>query len=75
MSATAADTVPGRGGLSSLWHRQLYSYPDTGARFTYLAITVLDATTGDPKRVWEFGRDPGALGNFAQLGPDRRLVR
>ena len=41
MSATAADTVPGRSGLSSLWHRQLDSYPDTGARFTYLAITVL----------------------------------
>ena len=45
MSATAADTVPGRGGLSSLWHRQLYSYPDTGARFTYLAITVLATIT------------------------------
>ncbi len=45
MSATAAETVPGRGGLSSLWHRQLYSYPDTGARFTYLAITVLATIT------------------------------
>ncbi|HEY1644579.1 MAG TPA: MFS transporter [Streptosporangiaceae bacterium] len=46
MSATAADTVPGqRGGLSSLWHRQLDSYPDSGARFIYLAITVLATIT------------------------------
>jgi MFS family permease len=46
MSATAADTVPGhRGGLSSLWHRQLDSYPDTGARILYLAITVLATIT------------------------------
>ena len=46
MSATAAHPVPGRGGwLSSLWGRQLDSYPDTGLRITYLAITVLATIT------------------------------
>src|SRR5215467_656142 len=42
MSATA-DTLDARGpgGLSFLWRRQLDSYPETGARVTYLAITVL----------------------------------
>src|SRR5215471_7990740 len=39
---TTADLVTERpGGLSSLWRRQLDSYPATGARVTYLAITVL----------------------------------
>ncbi|HET7013010.1 MAG TPA: MFS transporter [Streptosporangiaceae bacterium] len=43
MSATAEDVVSDRpsGGLSFLWRRQLDSYPDTRARVTYLAITVL----------------------------------
>ena len=43
MSATAEDLVSDRpsGGLSFLWRRQLDSYPDTRARVTYLAITVL----------------------------------
>jgi MFS family permease len=46
MSATAADTVPGqRGGLSSLWHRQLDSYPESRSRVIYLAITVLATIT------------------------------
>ena len=46
MSATAAHPVQGRGGwLSSLWGRQLDSYPDTGLRITYLAITVLATIT------------------------------
>src|SRR5262249_6647448 len=42
MSATA-DTLDARGpgGLSWLWRRQLDSYPETGPRVTYLAITVL----------------------------------
>src|SRR5215471_2346677 len=42
MSATA-DTLEARGpgGLSFLWRRQLDSYPETPARITYLAITVL----------------------------------
>jgi MFS family permease len=31
--------------LSSLWGRQLESYPDTGLRITYLAITVLATIT------------------------------
>jgi MFS family permease len=39
---TTADLVTERpGGLSSLWRRQLDSYPATGARVTFLAITVL----------------------------------
>jgi len=42
MSATAEDLVSDRaGGASFLWRRQLDSYPETGARVTYLAITVL----------------------------------
>jgi MFS family permease len=42
MSATAGELVPDqRSGLSFLWRRQLDSYPETGARVTYLAITVL----------------------------------
>jgi MFS family permease len=45
MSVTAADPVPGRAGISSLWHRQLDAYPQTGARFLYLAITVLATIT------------------------------
>ncbi len=46
MSTTAVHPVPGRGGfLSSLWGRQLDSYPDTGLRITFLAITVLATIT------------------------------
>ena len=46
MSATTADPVTGRGGgMSWLWRRQLDSYPDTGARLLYLAITVLATIT------------------------------
>ena len=41
MSATAAGLAPERRGVSVLWRRQIDSYPDTGARFLYLAITVL----------------------------------
>src|SRR5580704_1164417 len=42
MSVTAEETVSGRsGGMSFLWRRQLDSYPDTGPRVLYLAITVL----------------------------------
>jgi MFS family permease len=42
MSVTAAGSVPGRrGGLSSLWNRQLDAYPDTAMRMTFLGITVL----------------------------------
>jgi MFS transporter, ACS family, D-galactonate transporter len=42
MNATA-DTLESRpGGVASwLWRRQLYRYPDTGARVAYLIITVL----------------------------------
>lgn len=42
MTATA-DTVdaPSSGGVSWLWRRQLDYYPNTGARVSYLAITVL----------------------------------
>jgi MFS transporter, ACS family, D-galactonate transporter len=39
---TTADLVTGRpGGLSSLWRRQLGAYPNTVARVSFLAITVL----------------------------------
>jgi len=43
MSVTAEEMVSGsrRGGMSWLWRRQLDSYPDTGPRILYLAITVL----------------------------------
>jgi ACS family D-galactonate transporter-like MFS transporter len=46
MSATTADQVSGRrGGLSSLWNRQLDSYPQTGPRYFYLGLTVLATIT------------------------------
>jgi len=46
MTATTADPVSGqRGGLSWLIHRQLDSYPDTGRRVLYLAITVVATIT------------------------------
>jgi MFS family permease len=46
MSATATDLIPGRQGKASwLWRRQLNSYPDTGPRVLYLAITVLATIT------------------------------
>jgi sugar phosphate permease len=46
MTATTAGPVSGQRGLwSSLIHRQLYSYPDTGLRVLYLSITVLATIT------------------------------
>ncbi len=45
MSATAADPVTGRSGASWLWRRQLDTYPDTGPRVMYLALTVLATIT------------------------------
>ena len=46
MTATTAEPVSGqRGLLSSLIHRQLDHYPDTGRRVMYLAITVLATIT------------------------------
>jgi MFS family permease len=42
MSVTADELATERpGGVSSLWRRQLDSYPNTGPRVTYLGITVL----------------------------------
>ena len=42
MSVTADEIGSGSsGGVSWLWRRQLDSYPDTGPRVMYLAITVL----------------------------------
>jgi MFS family permease len=38
---SATEVAPGRGGVSWLWRRQLESYPNTGPRVLYLAITVL----------------------------------
>ncbi len=46
MTATTAEPVSRqRGVLSSLIHRQLDSYPNTGPRVMYLAITVLATLT------------------------------
>ena len=46
MSATATDLAPGRRGKGNwLWRRQLDTYPDTGPRVLYLAITVLATIT------------------------------
>jgi ACS family D-galactonate transporter-like MFS transporter len=46
MNATATDLAPGRrGGVSWLWRRQIDTYPDTGPRITYLALTVLATIT------------------------------
>ncbi len=46
MTATTAEPVSGqRGGLSWLIHRQLDSYPETGPRVMYLAITVIATIT------------------------------
>jgi MFS family permease len=46
MSGTAAQPVPSRPGwVDWLFKRQLDSYPETGARVTYLAITVLATIT------------------------------
>jgi MFS family permease len=46
MNVTEVDTAPGRrSGLSWLWQRQLGTYPDTGPRMFYLALTVLATIT------------------------------
>jgi MFS family permease len=42
---TATDVPTGRGGMSFLWRRQIDSYPDTGPRIAYLALTVLATIT------------------------------
>jgi MFS family permease len=41
MSVTAAGSMEGHRGWSSLWNRQLDTYPDTTPRVMYLGITVL----------------------------------
>ncbi len=45
MTATTAEPVSGQRGLSSLIHRQLDYYPNTGRRVMYLTITVLATIT------------------------------
>ncbi|HEY2284428.1 MAG TPA: MFS transporter, partial [Streptosporangiaceae bacterium] len=46
MSSTTESPVSSQGGgLSFLWHRQLESYPTTGRRYLYLALTVLATIT------------------------------
>src|SRR5258708_17380409 len=46
MSATATDLAPSRRGRGGwLWRRQLDTYPNTGPRVMYLAITVLATVT------------------------------
>jgi MFS family permease len=41
MTVTAAGETTNRGFVSSLWNRQLDTYPDTGPRLMFLGITVL----------------------------------
>ncbi len=41
MTVAAAGSTTGSKGLSSLWNRQLDTYPETGPRMMYLGITVL----------------------------------
>lgn len=45
MTTTTAEPVSGPGLLSSLVRRQLNTYPNTGARVFYLALTVLATVT------------------------------
>ncbi|MDE3204162.1 MAG: MFS transporter, partial [Acidobacteriota bacterium] len=45
MTVAAAESGTGSRGISSLWNRQLDTYPDTGPRMLYLAITVLATVT------------------------------
>jgi MFS family permease len=45
MTAATADPVSGQRGFSSLYRRQLDSYPDNGRRVLYLALTVLATVT------------------------------
>jgi MFS family permease len=48
MSVSAARPIPGRaqgGFMSTLWSRQLDSYPDTAARVGYLALVVIITTS------------------------------
>ncbi len=46
MAGATTETAPSRrGGLSWIWSRQLNSYPDTGPRLGFLAITVLATIT------------------------------
>ncbi|HEY2079139.1 MAG TPA: MFS transporter [Streptosporangiaceae bacterium] len=45
MTATTAEPVSGQRGFSSLIHRQLDYYPNTGARVMFLAITVIATVT------------------------------
>src|ERR1700729_1911197 len=41
MSATATEPRTTQGWSTTLWRRQLDTYPSTGPRYVYLAITVL----------------------------------
>jgi MFS family permease len=45
MSTTAGTLTRDGGWASRLWRRQLYGYPDTGARVVFLLITVLATVT------------------------------
>ncbi|HEY6480477.1 MAG TPA: MFS transporter [Streptosporangiaceae bacterium] len=45
MSATTESSASSTGGISGLWNRQLESYPSTGRRYFYLALTVLATIT------------------------------
>ncbi len=45
LTTTEAVTQAPPGGVSRLWNRQLETYPETGPRMLYLAITVLATVT------------------------------
>jgi sugar phosphate permease len=45
MSATATEPLKAQGWSSTLWRRQLDTYPSTGPRYAYLGITVLATIT------------------------------
>jgi MFS family permease len=45
MSATTESPASSTGGISGLWNRQLETYPSTGRRYFYLALTVLATIT------------------------------
>jgi MFS family permease len=45
MSATTESPAASTGGISGLWNRQLETYPSTGRRYFYLALTVLATIT------------------------------
>jgi serine/threonine protein kinase/WD40 repeat protein len=42
--------------------------------WTGASVRIRDGVTGEPKQAWDFGREPGALGNAVRPSPDGRLL-